>query len=144
MIRAFQPAHAGASPKVPRGRGLHGERACSGCGSAPHMPPDNGALPPRWQGSPPWTFLVAKPSTPPGCLHTANNSPLPRSVLQASNSNTQSLIVLADACLRLGSMGQLLRPSMYVSFCPACHKLAVIFSSESLNPLSCLSWSLCW
>lgn len=46
--------------------------------------------------------------------------------LQAPHSSTQYPPISGDTCLSLGHAGWLNRPSTYISFCPNCHRLAVV------------------
>lgn len=76
--------------------------------------------------------------------HTANSHLIPRSVCQAPCYSNKPLSISADVCLRLRCTGWLHKPSVYVSFCSACHRLAVVLSCEPPNFLSCLRWSPWW
>lgn len=69
--------------------------------------------------------------------HTLRSIPISRSFLQAPLYNTQPLPVSLKMHLKLSCAGQLHRPPIYVLFCPAYHRHAVILSSEPLMCLFC-------
>ena len=97
------------------------------------------AWPPSWLFPDEGLF----PPSPPSCLlqPTAILSP---GLFSTPHSRTQPLPMSCEAHLRLGCAGRLHRSSLFVSFCPACYRLAVVLFSKHLKLFSCLSWFLCW
>lgn len=91
--------------------------------------------------SPNIPYCSALPSHSSRLSHTGNSYPLPKSVLQVPRSSTQSPPISMDAHVRLGHAGWLHRFSVHVSFCPICHRPAVMLSFEPLRLLSCPPWS---
>ena len=137
VIRVHRSAQVGASPRA--------HRDCNES-PPPCISPINGALPSWPPMTLPWTFPVVAlhPPNPPYCLHKTNSGPLSRSLLQTPHTSTHPH-PYQQMCISGWSEQEVCTDHLCVSsFCPACHRPAVVLSSKLQRLLFCPNWSHCW